>query len=143
MLLHGGTPTGWHTKWVSDQRLDPVHPNVLTHETMCRAVEALGCYDQSNAPNMASAELMMRQVGLCEERERIAKDARKDSKKDAKGDDLKDETHLMLGGGHQRENLCICPALKEWIAEELRKESQVLKERRKAREERALRREKG
>ena len=45
---------------------------------------------------------------------------------------------VRLGGGD-----CICPVLQEWIAEKLRKESGVLKERRKAREERDLHQKKG
>jgi hypothetical protein len=44
----------------------------------------------------------------------------------------------MHGTGKVRGNLCVCPALQDWISEELRKESAVLKERRKAREERSL-----
>jgi hypothetical protein len=37
-----------------------------------------------------------------------------------------------------RGSLCICPELSAWIAGELSKESAVMKEKRKAREERAL-----
>ena len=38
--------------------------------------------------------------------------------------------------------MCIDPALSEWVAKEVAKESVVMKERRKAREERALARPK-
>ena len=44
----------------------------------------------------------------------------------------------MLGTNQARGNLPICPALSEWITEELRKEAAVLKERRKAAGERRL-----
>ena len=41
-----------------------------------------------------------------------------------------------MGVGGSRGLTVVCPDLRGWIAEELRKESSVLKERRKAREER-------
>ena len=43
----------------------------------------------------------------------------------------------MFSGVGQR-TLCIAPQLQDWMTEELRKESAILKERRKAREERNL-----
>ena len=48
------------------------------------------------------------------------------------------DAHLYLGASSARGGFCTCPDSQEWIAEELRKESSVAKERRKAREERAL-----
>ena len=47
------------------------------------------------------------------------------------------EAHLYAGSS-SRAGLCISPELSEWVADEMRKESAVMKERRKAREERAL-----
>ena len=43
----------------------------------------------------------------------------------------------MSGGSSHNSQLCICPDLKSWAATEMQKEGAVLKERRKAREERA------
>ena len=47
--------------------------------------------------------------------------------------------HHIYAGTATRAGLCISPKLQEWVAQELSKESAVLKERRKAREERQLR----
>eukprot|EP00974_Lingulodinium_polyedra_P098941 9589641-Lingulodinium_polyedra.AAC.1 len=44
----------------------------------------------------------------------------------------------LFQGMDSRATLCIAPELQSYIAEEFRKESAALKERRKAREERAL-----
>ena len=143
MLAQAGSPTAWHSKWIAEQKLDPSSPNVGVHENACRVFETLLCYDQGNGGNLASGELVARQIQLCEERERdaaLAVSGGKDKKKEqALKVDLSAEHHLYMGGGHTRGNLCICPLLSEWIALELQKEASVLKERRKAREERGLR----
>ena len=56
--------------------------------------------------------------------------------------DPRDLTHARLQQlSHQYptlSHLCICPALSAWTAQQAAQESAVLKERRKAREERAL-----
>jgi len=134
--VFGGSFLAWHTRWVSEQKLDPLHPNVTTHESCCRALDAFITYDQLNVSELAGVEVIARQLQLAEERERESSEAKK-----PKGDkaDLVLDSHLYLGGGHNRGNLCICPALNAWIAAELQSEAAVLKERRKAREERALR----
>ena len=46
--------------------------------------------------------------------------------------------HHLTTGVHSRSQLCICPALNDWLAGKIRKQTAVDKERRKAREERAL-----
>ena len=48
------------------------------------------------------------------------------------------EEAAIFGGLGARGNLCICPDLKAHVAEELKSITAVNKERRKAREERAL-----
>ena len=78
---------------------------------------------------MASAEYVLRQVQLIEERykEKVVGAA--------------NESHIeaaLYAGLQNRTGLCICPSLSEWIATEMRGEAAVMKERRKAREERAL-----
>ena len=52
-------------------------------------------------------------------------------------------SHLYMGGlSGSRGELCICPALTDYIGRELQKETLVMKERRKAGEERQLARPK-
>ena len=46
--------------------------------------------------------------------------------------------NLMIGMTHGRGHICACPALRDHVAAQLQKEAAIRKERRKAREERAL-----
>ena len=133
MANQAGTPTGWHSKWKSDGKLDSSSHIVVFHGTCCQMVETLLCYDQLNGSNIAVGEQMMRQIMLSEERlkDRFGSQA----------PDGFDEFHLY-SGRQDRYALCIDPALSEWVAKEVSKESVVMKERRKAREERALTRPK-
>ena len=48
------------------------------------------------------------------------------------------DQNIQLFMGFRHGNICVCPQLQEHIAEELKKEAAVSKERRKAREERQL-----
>ena len=51
---------------------------------------------------------------------------------------IDDENHFFTGTDPTRGSRCICPSLNAWLGEELHKESQMKKEQRKARAERAL-----
>ena len=68
---------GWHSRWVSEQKLDPLHPNVTTHESCCRALDAFLACDQLNLLELAGAEVVARQLQLAEERERQSSEANK------------------------------------------------------------------
>jgi hypothetical protein len=97
---------------------------------ICKAVELLGCFDQIQLGSLAGVEYLFRQLQATEEkyRDRVHK----------KGEDHSSaEAHFFTGVG-ARQALCICPALTKYAAEEMAKESAILKERRKAREERTL-----
>ena len=54
------------------------------------------------------------------------------------GDTTFEDSHLLLGTSQTRGNVCVSPQLQKWLGEELGKEAMATKERRKAREERAL-----
>ena len=129
MLARGGSPTLWHAMWRQLGRLNDNEPFVMLHGALCGILETGLCYDQINAPALASFELICRQIQIAEEKY-------KDKFSNIGGDSSFDY-HLMAGTTH-RSQLCICPALTEWLAEELRKQTAVDKERRKARDERLL-----
>ena len=133
MQQNGATPRGWHRRWVSDLRLSPHDESVALHEAGCNILELLCSFDQLNAPNLAAAEAAARQVQLAEEKfkDRLHHGSSSDA-----------FTEATLFSGVNSRGLCICPLLNEYIAEELRREAAVSKERRKAREERALARPK-
>ena len=136
MREHGGTPRGWRRRWQSEMRLQSTDGGVLLHETCCQFLESLCCFDQLNAPNLAAAEHACRQLQAVEERwkDRVV------GSSEAQGA----QADLALYAGQQtRANLCIAPQLSAWISDQLRAESSIAKERRKAREERALARPKG
>lgn len=106
------------------------------HETVFRAIEAAACYDQWNAFNSSAIEVLIRKL-------QPVYDKHRDRLLQNQGhQDYGDDTHLYLGGNGPRGGAAVCLALQTWIAEELSRESAVLKERRKAREERSLARPK-
>ncbi|CAK0904820.1 unnamed protein product, partial [Prorocentrum cordatum] len=67
---HGGTPTGMHSRWRSEARLQEHEPGVQEHERSCRALEELICYDQCNGANLAAVELLVRNIQVQQERYR-------------------------------------------------------------------------
>ena len=134
---HGGSPMAWHTRWLAMARLQPTDEMAIAHETACRVLQTLCCYDQVDVSNLAGCEIIGRQLQLVEERRYESLVRGQQSEAHASTD-----AHLFLGHQSSRGGLCISPLLDEWIAEELRKESATLKERRKAREERTLARPK-
>ncbi|CAK0809174.1 unnamed protein product, partial [Prorocentrum cordatum] len=102
---------------------------VEEHLRICTALENAVCFDQLNVTEMASFELLGRSLQIIEEkyRERTAGAA----------DPVRMDQHLYLGTELVRGNCSVCPALQAWVSQELAQEHAILKERRKAREERA------
>lgn len=94
-------------------------------------------YDQLDAPNLASAELVARHIQLLEDHDRRLED-QGGGKKDGSLAAGSEDAHLYLGLTNMRGGYCISPKLQEFVASELQKESAVLRERRKAQEERQL-----
>ena len=126
---NAGTPNQWHLRWMGLCKLQSSDGGVALHEVACRTLELMLCYDQLSLGTLASAEYLCRQIQIQEHRWRER----------ALGQ--MGELHLesnLWSGQLNRANLCIAPQLQEWVAEESRKESAVLKEQRKAREERAF-----
>jgi hypothetical protein len=126
---HGGSPQGWHSRWLSLVRLQPSDPYVQLHKMCLRTLEIMLTYDQLALSALASAEYLFRQVQMVEERYR--------DKVHGANSDSSLETNLFSGSVN-KSGLCIAPPLSEWIANELKGEAAILKERRKAREERSL-----
>lgn len=129
------TPLNHHAQWRANARLQAQEPGVSEHEQACRTLQVLACFDQLNLYNLAGAEVVARRLQMVEEKY-------KDRILSSMGEAEPSEQHLFSGTQGTRANLCICPALQSWIAEEMGKESAILKERRKAREERQLARPK-
>ena len=126
---HGSTPMGRHVRWRQEAGLTDSDLGVDEHEKSCRALEHAAVFDQVNVPNLASLEVICRDLQVQEERYR---------ERVANPDQAGVDRHLFMSSGKVRGNLCICPDLQSWVTAELTRESAIAKERRKAREERAL-----
>ena len=135
MLNRSGSPTLWHQTWRQLGKLNDNDYQVVFHDALCRIVETAACYDQVNLPTLASMELVYRQIQCIEER-------LKDKFMSSDPNGATGWEQQLMAGTNSRSQLCICPALSSWLAEEIRKNNLVEKERRKAREERALTRPK-
>ena len=84
----------------------------------------------TNVAGLAAFELGARQLQIAEDKlsHRFADDAGVDRQGD----------YSLMSGSTRKSQLYIAPQLKAWIAGELQKDASILKERRKAREERIL-----
>ncbi len=98
-----------------------------------------GCADQLDLPNLACVEHLMREAQMVEyhyknlERDHDAKGAK------GKGGGLAvEEVELFLGGGKSHFEAMVAPDLVEYVAKNLERESSILKQSRRAREEHAL-----
>jgi hypothetical protein len=123
-----GSPTAWHAFWRQTGAIEEGSHLCTFHESLCRILETACCYDQLDVSNCASFGLICRQLQTVEERFK---------EKFTVSNDASIDLYLM-SGSTSRASLCICPALSSWVAAEAAKDTAVLKERRKAREERAL-----
>ena len=83
----------------------------MIHEHVCKTFEIMVCYDQLGVGARAVAEYVVRQIQMSEERwrQRVATDV------DGLGSEL-----ALFSGSLTRGNICVCPQLQKWIAEERR-----------------------
>jgi len=135
MFRFGGTPVAHHHRWLAEVRLDYSAAGVSEHLGWCKFFEQAACYDQLNLGQLAAAELGARRLQMIAER---WKSKLPNSTGSAQGATDLDDSHLLLGTADTRGNLGVCPQLQIWLGDQLAKEAAASKERRKAREERAL-----
>ena len=130
MKINGGSPSAWHHRWQSLAKVQSSEPGVQAHGAFCRTLEIMLCFDQFSLGSLASAGYVCRQIQLVEEKHK--------EKAGSKASvELAQEQHLF-GGHSSHTNLCICPDLSAWIAEGMKTEAAVMKERREACEEHSL-----
>lgn len=134
IVEHGGSPIAHSQAWRTACKFQPADKPAQDHEMLCRILQTMLCYDQLDATNLGSAELIVRAIQRIEEQHKLRLTAVDDA----------GEAALFLGSsGGSRVGTCIAPKLAEWIGSEMQKEAAIAKERRKAREERALSRKQG
>ena len=109
----------------------------LCHKNICTVLCMLLGYDQINVLEIASVEILSRRLQLIEDKYAIKLREAEACGKPGTSTTL-DERSRFLGLTEGLASALVCPALEQFVADRLREESQVLKERRKGREERAL-----
>ena len=105
------------------------------HLFISELLEATICFDQLNASEISAIELVARRYQLYEE---YYGHSLRQVEGGATAEIWMDERQLFLGQDRGRGKALVCPSLEEWVADRLKSESAVLKERRKGREERML-----
>ena len=117
------------------QHLTASDVGVEDHKFLSEVLEAACCYDQLNAGELLSLEMVARRYQLWEEMYATS------LRQGVSGGDVApwvDECTLFLGEDKGQGAALVSPDLEQWVAAEMQKESAVLKERRKAREERTM-----
>ena len=143
----GGGPLDHHQWWKANHALRADDWGVAEHETGLRAIELAGGYDGVDITNVASLEVMMRRVQLVEyaysdRRGNGEKGSGKDNKNHNKGDDhragLVEEAAVFSGIHRETGEMMVAPELLEYVSREIEKDASIMKQIRKAREERRL-----
>lgn len=124
---NGGSLTHMHSQWKGALKLTEADHGVSFHLVLCRAFHQALTYDQLNVSELACMETLARSLQMIQWRwrERAISSASASTHDDA--------ARLFLGSDSSRGNVCVAPALQDYISAELHK-----KEQRKAREERTL-----
>ena len=141
MWSNGGSPTAFHLRWLDFVRLDYSAHGPTEHQLLCKLLEIMIVYDGLSVGMLASGELIARKIQMIHEKWRHKMPllaAGGNSAKDNKASIVDDDSFLLLGTSETRGNVGVSPDLTKWLGEELAKEALAAKERRKAREERAL-----
>ena len=120
MLHRAGSPLSWHLMWVQLGKLSTSDSLVLSHEFSCRMLECATTYDQVDTGALASFEVCARQLQTCEDLLAY--------KFQEPRDDTNSDLHLMTGAQHKTQ-LCICPELQAFTANETAKSAAVMKDR--------------
>ena len=124
-------PLAHHTRFVQLAQISQNDPGAQEHELAMRVIEYSITFDQLQGGELACLEVMARRAQLIELRHRdkvIGNNL---------GITVDDDTHIYLGTGRTRGLLMVSPALEEFVAKELSRETSAAKERRKLREERS------
>ena len=124
----GLTPVGRHTHWKHENDLRDDDQMCVSHEVLSEVLELLGCHDQLDLANLCGGESLVRQLQFLENEVR----KRTEASRPPSGAEYYLGRPKKVGGAIQD------PCLTEFISQQAQKESNILKEQRKAREERQL-----
>ena len=143
----GTGPEDHHRWWVTTCRLNNADWGVSEHSQCCRYLEMAGGWDQLDMPNVSIIELVARRLQTIEFQycERV----RQADKSTVFGYGVSpsvvgsvplssEEADIFDGQERIHSTLCCSPALVKHVSDQLKDESMIAKEARKAREEKAM-----
>ena len=122
---HGHTPDGRQTKWASEQHIGKETSAYVLHDLCGLAIELCLSYDQLDGSNLACMEVVGRMYQLIEE---------------TGGSMRMEGVEHFIGrdkAGGMRRGIAVAPKLARHTTDKLAAEVEILKQRRKAREEAA------
>lgn len=137
-----GGPSDHHRWWAQNHALKPEAWGVGEHDHLMKVVDKLGRFDGLDLANLAGAELIFRRLQLIEYvySERGPGGGKGQPKGDKKNQDAAQsyEATIFAGGHKEFGDTMVAPQLLEYVAKEVEGEAAVMKQVRKAREERSL-----
>ncbi|CAK0790967.1 unnamed protein product, partial [Prorocentrum cordatum] len=121
---HGGTPDGRRTKWMMESGCAKDSAAAHIHDLLGFAIEMAVTYDQVDGSNLASMEVVSRAYQLIEE---------------AMGSMKIQGVEHYIGRQKQsaRRGVAMAPGVAKYATDQLAKETEIQKQRRKAREEKS------
>ena len=129
------SPTQRHFWWRSVQQLGASDVGVDDHYFLSELFELACTIDQLNIGELVVFEVIARRFQLWEE---VYAASLREAEAGSEAAPWLDERQIFLGHDRSRGHALVCPALETWVADRLKDESAILKERRKGREERLL-----
>lgn len=123
----GITPVGRHSRWVADSGVPAADRSLYEHECLSYAIELACTVDQLNVASLVCFEHLLRRLQLIEEAHILSPSA-----------PSYDGAEHWMGAGRRKGGVLVFPELAKHVATRVREETEVAKERRKAREERRL-----
>ena len=137
-------PEDYHRHFRTRHKVSNTDWGIPQHSLAMRALAVGGCSDQLDIVNNVSFELLLREAQMVEfHYQTLERDAQEKLRKNAKGGAAAqgpsiEEVALFQGAGKTQFESMVCPDLMEHIAKQLERDANILKQSRKAREERAL-----
>jgi hypothetical protein len=123
----GMTPLARHQKWVHESGVTATDRSIHEHELLSQVIEAAATVDQLNVSSLVSFESLIRRLQFIEEAHAISPTA-----------PSYEAAEHWMGSNRRKGGILINPALMKHVAEKVKDETSVAKERRKAKEERRL-----
>lgn len=123
----GLTPTSRHNRWLIDSGVPAADRSTHEHEVLFQCIELAATVDQVNVGSLISFEFLVRRLQLIEEAHVMAPNA-----------PSYDGSEHWMGSGRRKGGVLVSPALAKHVATRAREETEVAKERRKAKEERRM-----